>query len=102
MINGKPPNGDVRRTDPEFDDRPERETPLTEPTLASKMCIVIAFDIPTDSVNDSYEKSSGILRQVKGALSEQPNLQIWGAINEVASAIVHVLNEGVEQQESGD
>lgn len=71
-------------------------------TLASKMCIVIAFDIPTDSVEDSYAKSRSILQEVKGTLGAQPNVQIWGAINEVAGAIIHVLNEGVEEQESGD
>lgn len=70
-------------------------------TLASKMCIVISFDIPTDSVEESHAKAREILREVKSTLSDRPNVMVWGAVNETASAIIKVLNEEVEKQDQG-
>lgn len=104
---GKPDQESIRRANEErarqeaLEKRNEAEGVAPPTTLASKMCIVIAFDIPTVSTEDSYMRSSGILQQVKGVLGKEPNLQIFGAVNETASAIIHVLNEAVEEQEKG-
>lgn len=83
----------------------ERRVSATEdvaPTLASQMCIVISFNVPTDSAEASHARSREILQEVKGVLGGQDGVLVWGAVNETAAAIVKVLNEGVEEQESGD
>lgn len=82
----------------------EREVPdLSDvaPTLASQMCIVISFNIPTDSPEASHARAQEILKEVKGVLGGQDGVLVWGAVNETAAAIVKVLNEGVEEQEGG-
>jgi hypothetical protein len=69
------------------------------PTLANQMCIVISFNIPTDSPEASHARTREILQKVKGELADQDGVLVWGAVNETAAAIVKVLNEGVEEQE---
>lgn len=99
MINGHTP---ARPEDEESEARVKAVETLegVQPTLAKQMCIVIAFDVSGDDVDASYAKSREILQEVKDALAHQPNVKVWGAVNETASAIVKVLNSEIETEET--
>lgn len=59
--------------------------------MAERAAIVIAFD------NNDIDSFREILQKVKPIFADQENVQVFGAVKETATAIVHVLDADVEE-----